>query len=224
MKVKNAVFILLLSSIAFISSCASNSRTYSGLDSSSLLQPSPDKPNTLLYKNMDIDFKKFTKFIVESVEIYNGTDADFNNVSLPDQKNVADFIRDEFTRVIKKNYKIVQQPGPDTLRLKFTLAGLELTRPLLATATHIVPVGLALNLSKSAVGMKGSFTGSVTLAGEFYASENNTLVYAFIAKRGPNAMDVTTILTGLDASKKAITEMAEKFIEYVDKIQNKPGD
>jgi hypothetical protein len=34
-------------------------------------------------------------------------------------------------------------------------------------------------------------------------------------------MDITTVLTGLDAAKKAITEIADKFRDSIDAIQNK---
>jgi len=91
----------------------------------------------------------------------------------------------------------------------------------LATMTRVTPVGLALNLGKSASGMQGSFMGSVTFAAEFYDSETNNLVYSFLTKRGPNAMDVTTMITGLDAAKKAVTEIAAKFRETIDMLQKK---
>jgi hypothetical protein len=67
--------------------------------------------------------------------------------------------------------------------------------------------------------MNGAFMGSVTLVGEFYDGETNTLVYAFLVKKTPDAMDMLTVFTGLDAPKKAITETAEKFRETIDKIQ-----
>jgi len=57
----------------------------------------------------------------------------------------------------------------------------------------------------------GSFMGSVTLVGEFYDGETNTLVYAFLVKKTPDAMDMLTVFTGIDAPKKAITETAVKF-------------
>ncbi len=217
---KKVIFIvILLSLIAFGTGHADEPKKYPGLESSSRLQPQPSPPETLIFKKEGVNAKKYIKFFFDPVEIYQGQDAGFGGVSLKDINAVADFMKSEFARVLQGKYAIVDKPGADVLRIKLTLAGLETTIPALAVVTRIIPVGLALNLGKSAVGMSGSFTGSVTFAGEFFDSETNTLLYAFLTKRGPNAMDVTAVLAGLDAAKMAVTEIAEKFIETVDRIQ-----
>ncbi|MCX5815005.1 MAG: DUF3313 domain-containing protein [Proteobacteria bacterium] len=217
---KKVIFIvILLSLIAFGTGYADEPKKYPGLESSSQLQPQASAPETLIFKKEGVGAKKYIKFLFDPVEIYQGQDAGFSGVSLKDINTVADFMKSEFTRVLQGKYEIVEKPGPGALRIKLTLAGFELTRPALAVMTRIIPVALALNLGKSAAGMQGSFTGSVTFAGEFFDSETNTLLYAFLTKRGPNAMDVTAVFTGLDAAKTAITEIAEKFIETVDRIQ-----
>ncbi|HOG39253.1 MAG TPA: DUF3313 domain-containing protein [Syntrophorhabdaceae bacterium] len=216
---KLIIFVVFLSMIAVGTVYGSGLKKYSDIESSSQMQPKQDTPDTLIYKREGVDGKKFVRFIIEPVVIYQGDDADFGSVSKKEIRTVADFMKSEFERVLQGKYQIVDVPGTGVLRIKLTLAGIELTRPALAVATRIIPFGLALNLGKSAVGMNGSFTGSVTCAGEFYDAETNILVYSFLTRRSPNAMDVTAVLTGLDASKKAITEIAEKFIEMVDKLQ-----
>jgi hypothetical protein len=210
---------LFVSCAIILGGCAGGPQEYKGLESASKLQPSADFPHTLIYKKPGVDGKKYTKFIIDPVEIYKGEDAQFGGVPLEDQKKIAEFVKTEFTRILQNGYAIVNAPGPDVLRLKFTLAGLEKTNPAMATVTHVIPIGLVMNLGKSAAGMNGSFMGSVTLAGELYDSQTNTLVFSFLTKKAPNAMDITTVLTGLNAAKKSVTEMAEKFKENIDKIQ-----
>jgi len=216
---KLIIFVVFFCLITAGMGYTSELKRYSDIESSYQMQPKQGAPDTLIFKKEGVDAKKFVRFIIEPVVIYQGDDADFGNVSKKDIIAVADFMKSEFERVLKDKYQIVDVPGPGVLRIKLTLAGIELTRPALAVATRIIPFGLALNLGKSAVGMSGSFTGSVTCAGELYDAETNTLVFSFLTRRSPNAMDVTAVITGLDASKKAITEIAEKFIEGVDKIQ-----
>lgn len=220
---KRAVLAVLVLMCLFIGTFgighAGELKKYSGIESSSEMQPKPGASDTMIFKKEGVDGKKFVKFLFEPVEIYQGDDADFGSVSKKDIAEVADFMKSEFERVLQGKYPVVNAPGPGVLRIKLTLAGIELTRPALAVATRLIPFGLALNIGKSAAGISGSFTGSVTCAGELYDAETNTLVYAFLTRRGPNAMDVTSVLTGLDAAKKAVTEIAEKFVDAVDKIQ-----
>lgn len=200
----------------FILGCASKPKPYQQLESSSRLAVTDKYPNTLLFRSPDFDTKKYTKFIVEPVSIYGGKDADFGSISDEDKKKIADLIGDEFKRVISKNYKVVNAPGPDVVRVKFTLAGLEVTRPAAAAATHLIPIGLVINLGKSAAGMQGSFIGSVTMAGEFYDSQTNKLQVGFVTRRSPNAMDVTTMGSQLEAASKSVKEIIEKLGEQID--------
>ncbi len=216
---KRLYFVIVLAMVFFVAGCAGGPQEYKGIESASKLQPSADFPHTLIYKKPGIEGKKYTQFIIDPVEIYKGEDARFGGASPEDQQKIAEFVKTEFTRILQDGYAIVNAPGPNVLRLKFTLAGLEKTNPAMATVTHVIPIGIVMNLGKSAAGMNGSFMGSVTLAGELYDSQTNTLVFSFLTKKAPNAMDITTVFTGLDAAKKSITELAEKFKENIDKIQ-----
>ena len=185
------------------------------------LKSEPEFPRALVYRKEGVDFKQYTKFLIEPVEIYQGEDAHFKNVPQSDQQIIADLIRKELTRTLQKGYEVVDQPGPGVLQMKFILVGVQLTQPALATITHLSPVGIVMNLGKGAAGQSGTFMGSVTIAGELYDSQSNTLVGAFLSKRGPDAMDLTATWTGLDAAKTAVTEWAERFKEIVDKIQGR---
>jgi len=221
MKIRMSGFIVLFSIVVLLTGCASGPKPIEGLESSSKLQASTEYQDALVYKKDGVNGKKYVKFFFEPVVIYKGLDAQFNNVSEDDKKITADFIMNEFTRVIKDKYPVVDKPAPDVMRIRLTLAGIETTKPALATVTRVIPIGLAMNLGKSAAGMSGSFMGSVTMSGEFYDSETNTLIFAFLTKRGPNAMDVTTMMTGLDATKKSVTDIANKFRDSIDMIHSK---
>jgi hypothetical protein len=217
------ITIAMLLGIPLIWGCSTGMKAYRDLDSATMLQSKDNRSNTLIYKKPDAKGQKYNKFLFDPVEIYQGTDADFKGISLKDQKEMISFIDSEFKRVLTGRYAIVEKPGPNVLRIKFTMVGLDVTRPVPATATHLIPVGLAANLLKGAVGMKGSFMGSITIAGEFYDTEDDSLVYSFLTKRGPNAMDVTTLFTGLYAAKHAVSDMAAKFQDTIDTAQGRPG-
>jgi len=221
MKRNLGVLLAILLAAALLTACGSKVKPYRDLDSSAVLKQKLDRTDTLIYKKPSADGKKYVKFLFEPVRIYHGPDDDFGNTSRADQETIAAFIDKEFKRVLKGKYEITDTSGPGVMRVRFTLVGMQVTRPALATATHLVPIGLATNIAKGAGGMSGSFMGSVSLAGEFYDGQDNTLVYAFVTKRGPNAMDVTAMFTGLDAARHAVTDLAEKFLETIDRAHGK---
>jgi hypothetical protein len=216
------ILCLLLPVLVLFTGCASSKpKDIQGLESSPKLQPNEEFPHSLIYKKEGVDYKQYTKFIIDPAAIYQGEDAQFKKVSDADKQAVADFVEKEFKRVLGQRYAVVDQAGPGVLRMKFTVAGIQSTQPALATVSHLMPIGMALNLGKSAAGMKGSFMGSVTLAGELYDSQDNTMVAAFLTSRSPNAMDLTTTFTGLQAAKTAVTEIADRFCDALDRIQGK---
>ena len=178
------------------------------------------EPDTMRYVNPKADLHRYTRFIIDPVEIYKGADATFgSDVSDADKQALAAFMHQEFTRTLSQRYQVVTTPGPNTLRIHLTLAGAEMTRPALATVTHALPAGLAINLVKGGTGGQGSFMGSVTIAGDFYDSMTNELVGAVLTKQYPNAMDVTEVVSGLGAAKAGVTDAAQKLASAVDKIQ-----
>jgi hypothetical protein len=125
----------------------------------------------------------------------------------------------EFVRVLGERYAIVNAPAPDVARLKLTLAGVEGNTPFVATASRVLPIGLAANLAKSAAGAPGSFTGSVTFAGQFYDSTSNELIAAFLTRRAPDALDIRATLSTRDAAEAAITDSAMRLRNAIDRMQ-----
>lgn len=219
MKARMVGIAALLPLILVVAGCATQPKPYESLASSSQLKPNPEGAAAYLYKAPNVDFKQYTKFIIPPVAIYQGPDAQFGSVSDKDKQEMADFIRSEFAKVLDPSYPIVTQPGPGVAQIKFTLAGLETTNPVGATLTHLAPVGIVMNLGKTAAGGQGSFMGSVTFAGEIYDSQSNTLIAAFVSKQHASAMDMTATLSALDSAKAGVTEGAEKFKAAIDKVQ-----
>ncbi|HOW53253.1 MAG TPA: DUF3313 domain-containing protein [Syntrophorhabdaceae bacterium] len=220
MTTRTGSFIIVLAVFALLAGCASMPQTaLEDKEASLKVKPSSEFHNTLIYVRPGVDANKYKKFYIDTVQIYRGPDAQFGNVTEEKKQKMAGFIRDEFVRVLKKDFEVVDRPGPGVLRIRFILAGIQETVPPLAAVTHALPAGLVMNLGLSAAHMKGSFIGSVVFGGEFFDGETGKLEAAFLTKNSPNAMDITTVFTGLDAAKQAVTDTAEKFREVMVKMQ-----
>lgn len=168
------------------------------------------------------DFRKSTQFLIDPAAIYAGPDAAWKGVNEAARQEMALFVSAEFRRVLQSGYVVVDQPAAGVLRLKLTLVDMELTKPLLSAAAHLMPVGLALNLGKGGAGARGSFMGSVTLAGEISDAQTGELLAAFLTTQAPNAMDFTAMATPTAAARKEITETAEKFKAALDRARTAP--
>jgi hypothetical protein len=173
---------------------------------------------TLIYRAPNADLRRYTTFIVDPVDIYRGTDGQFDNATEAAKQQMAQFMRSEFVRALGN--RNATAPGPNVARLHLTLGGLENNVPGVATVTHVVPAGLVLNVINSASNNPGSFTGSVTIAGELRNSQTNALLVSFVQKRYPDAMDIGATLSSTDAQKAAITEAADGLRKRIDAVQS----
>jgi Protein of unknown function (DUF3313) len=174
----------------------------------------------LVWRASNVDPKRYTRFIIDPVEVYRGPDAEFGGTGETELRQLAEFTRREFTRALGDVY-LATAPGPDTARVKLTIAGLENNVPGAATVTRALPVGLAMNIANSALGQPGSFTGSVTIAGEFVDASSNAPLMSFVQKRYPDALDIGATLTTRDAQEAAITQAADAFRKRLDEIHRR---
>jgi len=223
MNIKAVGFAALLPLLLVVAGCATEEpKPYSGLQAAGKLEKQTSGPAEYLYKAPGADFKKYTKFMIPPTTIYQGSDAQFGDATEEQKQEMADYITSTFTKVLQDGgYPVVTQSGPDVADLKFTLAGIEMTHPAGATVTHLLPIGVVVNLGKGAAGSGGSFMGAVLFAGEIYDSDSDKLIAAFVTKQYASALDYTELTSKLGSAKAGVDKAAKDFLERINKIQGR---
>ncbi|MCX6910806.1 MAG: DUF3313 domain-containing protein [Verrucomicrobia bacterium] len=215
MKTKTLSVVCWMAAGLLIAGCSSSPKSgkYSGVSESEQLRPDARFPHSLVYIKEGATFGQYSKFIIDPAEIYRGSDASWHKGKVTEQnkQELAQFVRAEFVRALGKKYSIVDQPGPGVLRIKLTLADVELTTSSLAVVSHLSPVGMGMSILGTGAGMQGSFMGSVTISGELRDTQSDTVLAVFLTKQTPLAMDVTKTVGKLAAARAGVTETAEKF-------------
>ncbi len=215
---------LFITASVLIAACSSTPKPakYSDVPYADRLESNTKFPHSLVYIKEGTKFAQYSKFMIGPVEIYQGSGASWHKGKVTEQmkQELAQFAQAEFTRVLGPKYPIVNQPGPDVLRLRLMLTDVELTTPTMAVVTHFSPIGMGVNLMKSVAGAQGSFIGSVTMAGELLDSSSNTVLAAFLTKQTPLAVDVSKTVGNLSAARDGITATAERFKAAMDR---RPG-
>lgn len=128
--------------------------------------------------------------------IYAGPDAQFGKMSATDKQALASYMHQEFSKVLGRRFQPVAQAGPGTLRARLTLTGAEASTPVLSTVSHVFPGGLVVNAGAQAIGGRGTFSGWVSYAVEIEDAETGSLLYAHVASRSANALDITANFRG----------------------------
>ena len=173
----------------------------------------------MVYRAPNVDARKYTKFMIDPVQIYRGSDAQWSGASPEQVQQLAMFLRSEMIRALGDRYPVVTTPGPDVARIELTLAGLEDNVPVAATVSRIAPAGLAVSIVKQAADKPGTFSGSVTLTGEIVDSRTNQPLIVFAQKRYPDALDIGSTFSSTDAQRTAITSFADAFRKRLDTVQ-----
>jgi hypothetical protein len=176
--------------------------------SSKMTQDSPESESWTYAQPRSV-FEKYRTVIVEPTQVYDGPDAQFNGIDPADRPRFAAIITQELRQELAKTFPAPAQPQADTLRLRVTMLGAQKTKGGIATATRVTPLGFATSAVKSAMGKKGTFTGSVLFAVELFDARTNELLLAAVRRRTPDPLDVPATLSTTDTVKSVAREFAD---------------
>lgn len=177
---------------------------YRDLASAAQLQPVKDADASFQYLSPTAELARYPKLLIDPVAVYAGGDAQFGSVAAADQRAMAEYMQQKFAEALGTRFQLVAAPEPGTLRVRLTLTGLETSTPVISTVTHLAPMGLALNTGLEADGDNGTFFGSVTYAAELSDAMSGALLYAYVTRQTPDALDVTASFGSLAAAREGV--------------------
>ncbi|WP_211461385.1 DUF3313 domain-containing protein [Collimonas silvisoli] len=179
---------------------------YSGISSSSKLTPNQkDDTGRVPYSySTPVEWQKYNALIIDPVAIYSGPDHQVGDLSEADKQELARYMDTTFRKVLSQRFRVITNPGANTLKLRLTLAGVGTNTAVASTVTRFDLAGMPYNVVQSIRGKEGAFMGSVSYSVEIYDSTSNQLLKAFVTKQYPNAMNIVATVGSLHAAKTGI--------------------
>jgi predicted small secreted protein len=160
------VAIALIASAALVAACATTRQSRgigeaSGFlgDYSDLREGGKDEPQ-LIYIRPDVDWARYDAIQLESVTLWR--DQRTEDVPKEEQQILTDFLYNSLYTELSKDYKMVDQPGPNVLRLRAAITEAKGSRAVMDTITSVVP---QLRLLTTIVGMSAGTSVLVGKAG-----------------------------------------------------------
>jgi hypothetical protein len=187
---------------------------------------SQDKPGTesWTYAQPAPVFTRYRTLIVEPTSVYNGPDAQFEGIDPADRSRFAGIITGELRAELAKSFPTPAKPQADTMRLRVSLLGAQKTTGGIATATRVTPLGFASSALKSALGRKGTLTGSVLYAVELSDARTGELLLAAVRRRTPDPLDVPATLSTtktVEAVAREFADGARKRLEELTQVKQR---
>jgi hypothetical protein len=149
----------------------------------SQLQPGGDDRAALVFIKPGVDFKPYTKLMFERFIVLFSDNAEYREIDPAMLKEMTDYYQNAVFTAFKDGYEIVDQPGPDVLRVRVAITGLKPSNPTANTLSTIVPVGMVVSGATKAVSGDNLGTGEAATEIEVLDSVTGERLAAAVDKR-----------------------------------------
>lgn len=166
-----------------------------------------DEPNTLFFAKPKLQLGHYRKVHVAPVLVQITDDRGTREVSDAEARQVAAYAEQRLKKVLGATMMLVDQPGPGVLSVRFRITGLEPTSK--AQIAMMVPPFAMINM----LSPKGTFLGSITLAGALHEGDDSQPSVAFVATRSRPGIDASVAFTRWGVVEKVIDHAAERLAD-----------
>jgi len=182
-------FILILIFIA-VTACATtqqaNNVVTSGFlaDYSILQKGAGDNEALLRYVNPIADWKKYTKVMIDPVQLWMGKSSSLRFIPREDRIRLTLILFGKIRDGLLADYRIVREPGPHVMRISVALTEAKSSDAALDTISSILPTGYVVSGTKSLATGTGTFVGAASVEAKITDAEIGTLLAAAVDRRG----------------------------------------
>lgn len=187
MKRKVVGRILAMMTFVVLAGCAASGmkdvRQSGFLGDYSQLQPGTGDQVALVYIKPGVDFKAYDKMMFERVRVVLSAEAKGSTLDPALLSEMTDYYQNALFNAVKNDYQIVDQPGPDVLRVRVAITELQPSKPIANTMSTIVPVGIAVAGATKAVSDENLGTGEAGTEFEVLDSTTGERLAAGVDRR-----------------------------------------
>ncbi|MBR0984591.1 DUF3313 domain-containing protein [Bradyrhizobium liaoningense] len=198
-----------------VAGCASIAPVpYSEMASSAYMAPDKsDASGRVPYRySTPVDWRTYSKVILDRVVIYRGRDHQFGDMSGKDKATLAAYMQNCFADRLRGRFVLVREPGPNTLRIRLTLTGAVANTPVLGTLSRFDMAGAVYNGVQAARDGEGMLTGSVVYGVEIFDATTSRLLSAYVTKQYPAAYDIKATTGALAAATAGLDKGADALM------------
>lgn len=151
-----AMFIALMAGCAGTGTSSSStqaaSSNFSGfLSDYSKLKPVEGIDGTLRYIDTSANLRPYTKVMIDPVQVFLTPNPEYKGLEPDALKRMSDAFHSAFLGSLVSGYQVVNKPGPDVLRLRLAITGVQAVKPAMG-ATDFIPIKAIFNVAREAAG------------------------------------------------------------------------
>jgi len=214
---------LLLAALVLAGCAASGMKdvkTTGFLSDYSQLKPGGEDRAALLYIKSGVDFKHYDKIMFERVTVMLSPEADNKGFDPALLKELTDYYQKALLDAVKDGYQVVDQPGPDVLRVRAAITEVKPSKPVANTMSTILPVGWVVAGATKVASDDNVGTGEAGTEFEVLDSMSGERLAAAVDRRQGGKMAFRGKWTD---TKDAFDFWAKRFRERLDEMRGVKG-
>ncbi len=154
-------------------------------------QSGEDKP-LYEYVNPKANWPSYSKIMLDPIMIWRRAELRQDGAPMEDLQRVANNFYFLLKRELSKDYEMVQEPGPRTIRVQVALTDVESSWAAVDTVTSVVPIGIGISAGKEFLTGKPAFVGEVSAELKATDARTGQLLAAGVDRRvGGNEIEAS---------------------------------
>lgn len=171
----------------------------------SALQPDPTHPGTLYYEKPGLDWAHYTKLMLDPVIVHYAPGAEERQIDPEELETLVQYFREAVIEKVQDAYPVVDEPGPDVLRIR-------------AAVTDVIPANPTANVAAAvAVGIPLDM-GGASIEAEFLDSVSQERIAALVDQKAGSHLDFIGGFTRWGHVKGAFSKWAKELRSSLDEV------
>jgi Protein of unknown function (DUF3313) len=188
------VLTLALAAGSILATADDTANNHSGfLSDYSQLQPASGREGVMRYINKSLDLRPYTKVTFDPVHVFLTANPDYKGIQPDALKSMTDQFLASFKRALQPEYEIVDAPGPDVLRVRLAITGIQPARPQLRPR-DLIPVKALIHIARAAAG-RAPEVAEMTAEMEVLNPSGNRVVAGVMNRKGNKQLNQSEDIT-----------------------------
>jgi hypothetical protein len=149
--------------------------------------------------NPDVDWSRYDCLILDSLQFWRSTDK--AHVSQEECESIGSACYDVVAKEYAKDWKLVQSPGPNVIRIRFAFTELKGANVPVQVITGVIPQARAVTMLGGLAADQGEFVAQASAEAELVDSVTGRRLAAAVAERWGTKSLTTMFSTWADVVK-----------------------
>jgi hypothetical protein len=180
----------------------------------SKLKPVDGVDGSLRYVDTSMNLRPYKKVIIDPVLVFMTHNPEYHGLQPDALKRMGDAMQTAFLSALVDGYQIVNAPGPDVMRLRLAITGVQAARPPLG-ASDFIPIKAVFNVARSAAG-EAPQVAEISAEMEMLDPNGRVIGAAVASRKGDKALAQGASITwqDLQASANFWAKNLRNYLDY----------